>query len=213
MIIKTISTANGTAQYHVLKKIESIPPFTDLTLTVDSYFDETTYQSGGNLLTRTTVSMPDPDSAAGIGTYAEYWLTTDASSIFQGGTITADNSATLEAAQARAWVRIKTSRAVVEVGNFTYDGGVYQCDSARITGATTMALMAKLAGQPFSIGWTLADNSVRTLTGDQMIAMGAAAGRYVDSVFAIARGLREEIAATTTIEEANLIAWPTGQGA
>jgi hypothetical protein len=212
MIIKTISTVNGTAQYHVLKKIESLPPFTTLTLTVDSYFDEDTYQAGGNA-SRTTVAMPDPDSAAGIGVFAEEWLVGEGSSIFSGGVIAADNSATLEAAQARAWVRVKACRAAVETGNFEYAGGQYQCDSARITGATTMALMAKMAGQPFSIGWTLADNTVRTLTGDQMIAMGAAAGRYVDSVFATARSLREDIAATSTIEEANLIAWPMRQEA
>jgi hypothetical protein len=210
MIIKTISTANGAAQYHVLKKIDSLKPFTTLTLTVDSYFDEATFQAGGNALSRYTLYASVPESMDGLESFAENWLITDASSPITGGVITADTSDSLEAAQARAWVKVKAIRAEQELGNFIYDGGEYQCDSTRVTGAVTMALMAKLAGQPFSIGWTLADNSVRTLDGDQMIAMGAAAGKYVDSVFAIARGLRVRIEAAKKLDELDSIYWPIG---
>jgi hypothetical protein len=68
--------------------------------------------------------------------------------------------------------------------------------------------LAKSAGRPYSIVWTLTDNSRRTLDGDQMTALGVAMGAYVDGIYATARALRDQVDAAATIEAVEAIAWP-----
>jgi len=60
--------------------------------------------------------------------------------------------------------------------------GIVQCDEASrglITGAVVTAMCATQAGQPFSVVWTLADNTHVTLDAPGMIGMGMAVSRYV----------------------------------
>lgn len=76
--------------------------------------------------------------------------------------------------------------------------GPVQCDDRsklKISGLVQMALIAKSAGQPFSEGFTMADNSVVTLTADMAIGMGIATGRFVSSLHERARALRTAIEA------------------
>jgi hypothetical protein len=127
---------------------------------------------------------------------------------FYGGERVIDRSDTLEAAKERAWSRIKQARAAAEASDVIYDGGAYQADKERICGATQLAWMAKQTGEPFSVTWTLTDNSTRTLDADGMIALGVALGMHVTQVYDTGRALREQIAAATTIEEVETVGWP-----
>lgn len=120
---------------------------------------------------------------------------------------------TLDSAKGRTWERIKAARSVAETSDFACGGVVYQADKDRITGAAQLALMAQVAGQPYSIDWTLSDNSHLTLDAAGMIAVGAALGAYVAEAFAIALHLRGQIAAATTFEELETIVWPVQEGA
>ena len=54
----------------------------------------------------------------------------------------------------------------------------------------------------------IADNSVRTLSAAQMVAVGVAAGQHVAAQRATARALREQIQAATTPQELEAIVWP-----
>lgn len=55
-------------------------------------------------------------------------------------------------------------------------------DSQRkVNGSVTMALIAATAGQPFSIDWTMADNSTVLHDGPAMIAAGLAVGQHVSA--------------------------------
>jgi hypothetical protein len=114
----------------------------------------------------------------------------------------------LDDAKVQAWQRIKKARLAAEAANFACDGALYQPDKERIGGAVQMALMAQLAGQPFSIDWTLADNSVKTLDAAGMIAVGTALGMKVSAAFDTARALRDQIANAATIAEVDAIGWP-----
>jgi len=117
-------------------------------------------------------------------------------------------TATLDEAKAMAWDRIKAARDVAEAADFTCAGYAYQSDKARISGAALAALMAQVASQPYTIDWTISDNSVVTLDGPQMMAVGVALMQHIDGVFEIARGLRVQIEAATTIAEAVAVNWP-----
>lgn len=115
---------------------------------------------------------------------------------------------TLDGVKARTWDRIKAARCVAEAADFACDGVVYQADKDRIVGATQLALMAQAAGRPYSIDWTLSNNTHLTLDAAGMIAVGAALGAQVAEAFAIGLHLRQQIAAANSFEELEAIVWP-----
>ncbi|MGX9697003.1 DUF4376 domain-containing protein [Janthinobacterium lividum] len=115
---------------------------------------------------------------------------------------------TLDGVKVRTWERIKEARSVAETADFMCGGVLYQADKDRIVGAAQLALMAQAAGQPYSIDWTLSDNTHLTLDAAGMIAVGAALGAHVAEAFAIALHLRGQIAAATSFEELESIVWP-----
>jgi hypothetical protein len=114
----------------------------------------------------------------------------------------------LNEAKEQKWATLKDARTAAESAPFICDGSVYQADKERISGAVQLALLAQLAGQPFTIDWTLSDNTVRTLDAAQMIAVGVAMGTSVSAIFGTARSLREQLDAATTIVEVDAIGWP-----
>lgn len=120
---------------------------------------------------------------------------------------------TLDGVKMRTWERIKAARSMAETADFACGGVVYQADKDRITGATQVALLAQAAGQPYSIDWTLSDNTQVTLDATGMISVGAALGEHIAKVFDIGRDLRGQIAAATSYEMLEAIVWPVaGRG-
>jgi len=96
------------------------------------------------------------------------------------------------------WAEVRQERDSAEFGGFTWDGSRFDSDAIsqqRITGAVTLAMM----NSAFSIGWTLADNTVRTLNAADMIAVGVALGQHVNACHERARVLRGEIDGAETV--------------
>lgn len=100
----------------------------------------------------------------------------------------------IEQVRAQAWERVKAQRAVAEAAPFMCDGKSYDADRERITGAVTGALMAAMADVPYSVLWTLADNTTITLDGAGMMGVGATLSQRVKDIFAAAAAAREQIA-------------------
>ena len=114
----------------------------------------------------------------------------------------------LEMCKTAKWAEVKQHRDATENGGFTWDGSSFDStpiSQSRIQGAAQLATLAKINNQPFSIDWTLADNSVRTLSGDDMIAVGAALGAHINEQHVRARQLREQIEAATTPEQVQAV--------
>lgn len=108
----------------------------------------------------------------------------------------------LDPIRAALWLKAKTKRdAVIEGGALTPFGMVQSDEQSRlnINGAATAALIAKSAGQPLSIVWTMADNSEVTLTADQIIGMGMAVVTHVNNAHVHARTLRTALEAAETV--------------
>lgn len=123
---------------------------------------------------------------------------------------TRTDSDRLEAAKLAKWIEIKADRDLAERGGFTFNGMMFDCDevgSRRIGDAALIALMAQLAGRPFLIDWTLADNTVVSLDGDGMISVGTALGSHVANVFERGRLLRSEISSSLSLTELMSIKW------
>lgn len=121
----------------------------------------------------------------------------------------------LDVAKLAKWEAVKAIRNTKENGEAPTPFGPVQCDDTskiKVSGLVTMAFIAKSNAQPFSGGFTLADNSVVTLNADQAIGMGIATGRYVSALHERARELRVAIEAAQTIAALDAIdhtaGWP-----
>lgn len=67
-------------------------------------------------------------------------------------------------------------------------------DSQRkVAGAVQMAMIAQAAGTPFSIDWTMQDNSSVTHDASAMITLGVAVGQHVAACHAVALAKRSAI--------------------
>lgn len=105
------------------------------------------------------------------------------------------------------WEQIKASRNATEFGPFTWDGSIFDGDTKsqnRISGAVQMAGLSPT----FSTEWTLADNTVRILNASQVIQVGIALAQHVDTAYAVARTLRNQINTAPTPDEVAVINWP-----
>jgi hypothetical protein len=117
---------------------------------------------------------------------------------------------TLADRKAQKWSSIKMSRQAAEASGFTCNAHVYDSDPAsatRISAAVQLAMIAKSASQPFSINWTLADNTIAVLDTAGMIAAGEALGAHIEVQQAKARGLRAQIEAAADVAALDLIVW------
>lgn len=117
---------------------------------------------------------------------------------------------TIAALRADKWEQVKAARDAAESGGFAWDGSTFDSDlpsQSRIQGAVQLALLAAQAEQPFTIDWTLADNTVRTLSGPDAIAVGMALAAHVQAVFDHGRDLREQIDAAADAAALAGITW------
>lgn len=212
MINKTYITPNGASpQFHLVRNLEIIFASNIATVNINSYSTQELYNSGTPPIWSTLLNIPISVIDHPVLLSLETWIISDPGSPLYNGTIISDTGITLEAVKDRKWSEIKTIRLSKEYGGFICNGSRYDSDedsTRRIVGATTLASLAKVSGEPFAIDWTLADNTVKTLDADSMISVGECLGQYVASIHATSRVLRDQIENATTLEEVALIHWP-----
>lgn len=117
--------------------------------------------------------------------------------IFVGGAWVAD----LDVLRARRWVAVRAARDRVQLSDCVTPLGRVDTDAAsqlKISGAVQMAMIAQAAGAPFSIEWTMHDNSPVTHDAAQMIAMGVAVGQHVAACHEVAVMKRTAIEAAAS---------------
>ena len=117
---------------------------------------------------------------------------------------------TLQDLKDAQWALIKQARSNAEYAGFTWDGSTFDSDATsqnRITGAVALAQTAISFGQPFTIDWVLANNTVRTLDGMAMLQAGLALGAHVSAQFSKGLLLREAIEAATSQVEVEAVVW------
>ncbi|UAK24175.1 DUF4376 domain-containing protein [Sphingomonas nostoxanthinifaciens] len=104
----------------------------------------------------------------------------------------------LDVARVAAWADALAYRNARQTGGCLTPLGRVDTDAdsqRKISGAALAALIAKSAGQAFSIDWTMADNSVVTHDAAAMIAMGMAVTQYLDACQKAGTAKREQIEA------------------
>ena len=112
----------------------------------------------------------------------------------------------LEDHKTAQWTLIKAARSEAEFGGFTWDGSMFDSDQvsqARIQGAVLLAT----SNPDFVVDWTLADNTVRSLTADDLIAISQALGEHISLQHTRARNARALLDQATTLSEVQSISF------
>lgn len=124
-------------------------------------------------------------------------------------------AAYLEDRKARARAEVNNRRDRLEKTQFLYMGKLWNCDPEsvrRIGIAVQAAQAAAAASQPFSIDWTLADNSTLTLTATDMMGAPVAMAVQGNALHVYARDLKDEIDACTSLAQLEAVdmteGWP-----
>ncbi len=143
------------------------------------------------------------------------FLLTYANAPFEGGVIVPEETATLESLKARKLAALKLRKVLAENAGCLTPKGRVQTDGEsrqKVLGLFLMATFAKQAGEPFSIMFTMEDNSEVEHDADDMIALGLAEGLYISAVHAASLVIKAAIDAVTTPEELEAIdlevGWP-----
>lgn len=108
----------------------------------------------------------------------------------------ATSSLNVEGNRPIVWEQVKAQRDFhINNGAPTSFGSVDSDEISRtnISGATIAAVVSKQANTPFSIVWTMQDNSTVTLNADQMIQLGLEVVQYINQMHSVARSYREAI--------------------
>lgn len=111
------------------------------------------------------------------------------------------------------WLHIKQARESAINAPLATPYGTFDAHAkarASITDAVLMLQTLSAQGTPQTIDWTLADNTVVTLTTAQMVEVGVLLGQQVQAAYTQARSLRVQIEAATTAQEVGLVVWVVG---
>lgn len=114
----------------------------------------------------------------------------------------------LEERKRARWLEARDYRDLRASGGCATPSGRVDSDPesrGKISGGSTAAIASKAAGIAFSVDWTMEDNRVVTLDADAMIAMGMAVVQHVALCQQIGTGIRDRIAAATTMAELDAI--------
>lgn len=122
----------------------------------------------------------------------------------EGERALATSDLTVEGNRLIIWRMVRDQRDEhIDGGAMTPAGAVDSDSMARsnISGAVIGALVAKTAGAPYSVTWTMLDNSTVTLDADGMIALGLAVLAHVNACHDRARQLRAAIESAADMAE------------
>lgn len=103
---------------------------------------------------------------------------------------------TLAELNTRKWNQLRIKRDQLEQAGVHYLGKTLESDTVsvqRIAIAVQAAQAAIATDQPFTLDWTMQDNTSLTLDAAQVVGMSVALAQYSNSLHQIARGLRDNI--------------------
>lgn len=212
-IVKNVRAGNGVMLgYHRVRAIEIDVPADVTSVRIQSYYDESAATGGLPVAWEWQFVIPSASVSGDVSVLigVEKALTAGGESTFAGGAIVRDMSDTLLASKQRAWAACKAARDAAEAADFVFDGVAYQPDMQKITGAVLAALLP--SETPFSIDWTVSDNSVVTLNASQVIGLGLALTARINSIHQYGRTMRALIDNAETPAEAYGHTWDYQNG-
>jgi hypothetical protein len=115
---------------------------------------------------------------------------------------------TLLEVQNRRWEAIKAQRDYFEHAGFDTPFGRFDSDAASQTKLIGASVAASVAPEEWVIEWTLQDNTIVVLTGQEVVQVAQTLLLHINSTHQQGRLLREQIyAEDATIESVNTVVW------
>ena len=133
------------------------------------------------------------------------------SKLAEQGLLEERQSDDLEQAKQIRWNRLIAIRDGLEAKGFDYMGKTFDSDERsilRILGTAQAATSAALAGTDFTVDWTTADNSIITLTRDEILGLPAAMALSANAIHTQARELKGRLDMAGSIAEVQSVLWP-----
>lgn len=207
--IVTKSPTGAELAYHVLHKVETSHDFTNALIHLRGYATQQGAERGDPLAWMWQLSAPLDSITSLAPPFIEGLLVSDPGSPFFGGTVIAAETP-IETSRRLKWMQIKRARDAFEFGSFIWNDHTFDSNpisQQRIQGAAQLAMVSQSMSQPFEFNWTLADNSVVVLNGEEMIQVGMVMGAHIGSAHEKSRLLKAQIDAASTAEQVELIHW------
>jgi hypothetical protein len=210
MIVKALkSPANVNVTAHVIHKIEVTGDFSNATISLRGYATEedALVDGGAHIAWYWTVEISSLLVFSLDKTSIEHLLADHTSSPFHGGRVVAQET-NIQTARRKKWAEIKSIRRMAEEGGFVFNEMTFDSDlvsQGRIQVAFQLALVA---GESFSVNWTLANDGIVNLSKTDVINLGVSLGAHVMEAHVQSRNLREYIYdESRTVEEVELLKW------
>lgn len=105
------------------------------------------------------------------------------------------------------WEKIKAARDNAETSGLPFKNKVLDYDMKSAFKLDIAMETAKQVGESFTIDWTMQDNSVMTLTYEDLLSIPLIAANYSNELHKKARGYRDKIYNETNIEAIMKIVW------
>lgn len=213
-ILKTFKTESGaTMTWHRVSKVESsmLDSHAVAVCTVHCWPDLDAFieTNGGRFSWTEYVPIPQAlvDGADFVGSL-ERALISVAESPFYGGSV-APMPSGLDMARQLRWAQMKQMRSLLMAQPIEFDGMVFDADPASLNNIVNSVRKMELAGEA-SMRWTLEDNTVATVTLEQLRGLGLKIGERIDQLYEVGRELYTSIfdPALSTVEEVAAIKWP-----
>lgn len=210
-ILKKFTTAGGLElAWHRVVKAEAgfLDQHSVITLTVYSWPSMEAYiaNQGQRFSWQEYVTIPQirVDGTDFLGSCERAVVDLPESPYFQGAITTLPSDLTL--ARDLRWAQMKQMRDFAASQPIDVNGQRFDADAKSVDNIRGAIQGMEIAGAT-SIAWTLFDNSVTTLTLDQLRAVGVAILSRVDACYQKARDLRTQIEAATTVEAVAAVVW------
>lgn len=213
MFTKVYVAPNGAStNFHTVKRFEATLPTEFVTVHVQSFMSQEDALSGVGIPSwAQPMQMPKEAFAAQIEASMEQWLVSANASPFGGGSIVAVTNSDLVAEKIKQWAAVKGARDATITAGFDWNGSRFDSEVQSqifINGACLLATLAMIGSQAFALDFTLQNNTVRSLTGADMLAVGQAMGAHVMTAHGTGRVLRAAIEAATTVAAVKAVKWP-----
>ena len=122
----------------------------------------------------------------------------------------APNAEPLDDLKTEKWNQIKLLRNIMEFGGFSWKNQIFdsgQLSLIRLGTTVQSAIISKITSVPFSINWTLKNNSVITCGADDIIAINAALLNHVNRCHQHSTSLRTQLDEAKSSMQISNINW------
>jgi Domain of unknown function (DUF4376) len=102
---------------------------------------------------------------------------------------------------------LKAARDVAQSSGFTWSGSPFDSDPVSQLRISLAVQQAASDGAAFSVNWTLADDTTRTLSATDVVALASKLSKFLNNQQSTYRTLKAAVKAATTAAQVDAIVW------